>query len=135
MGDRFIGIIHREVNALGLVNTRTWKKAFGSGTRKSDRHQGHCDGLHQSDPHSDLACADTAPNITDAPREDGLPIGSLTPPRELKVGKKRLPPFHGESNGCWSWCTKESTGDEERKPKEDAAPEDAETALRMSGPT
>ncbi|KAJ1109189.1 hypothetical protein NDU88_006553 [Pleurodeles waltl] len=90
---------------------------------------------HVSDPHSGLACADTAPNTTEATREDGLPIGSLTPPRELKVVKKRLPPFHGESDGCWSCCTKESTGDKERKPKEDAAPEDAETALRTSGLT
>ncbi|KAJ1210189.1 hypothetical protein NDU88_005557 [Pleurodeles waltl] len=93
-----------------------------------------CDGSHQSGPHSDLACADTAPNITDATREDGLPIGSLTPQRELKVVKKRLPRFHRKSDGWWSWCTKESTGDEERKPKEDAAPEDVETALRTSGP-
>ncbi|KAJ1160646.1 hypothetical protein NDU88_001141 [Pleurodeles waltl] len=87
----------------------------------------------KSDPHSDRACADTTPHIPEVTRGDGLPIGSRTPPRELKVVKKRLPPFHGESNGCWSWCTKESTGDEERKPKEDAGPED--TALRMSGPT
>ncbi|KAJ1215986.1 hypothetical protein NDU88_003592 [Pleurodeles waltl] len=96
---------------------------------------GSLDKANKSDPHSYLACADTAPNITDATRENGLPIGSLTPPQELKVVKKRLPPFHGESNGCWSWYTKESTGDEERKPKEDAAPEDAETALRTSGST
>ncbi|KAJ1115317.1 hypothetical protein NDU88_003542 [Pleurodeles waltl] len=51
------------------------------------------------------------------------------------VVRKRLPPFHRRNDRSWSWSTKESTGEEERKPKEDAAPEDAETALRTSRPT
>ncbi|KAJ1210371.1 hypothetical protein NDU88_005735 [Pleurodeles waltl] len=71
----------------------------------------------------------------EATREDGLPIGSLPPPRDLKVVKKRLPPFHGENNGIWSWRLKEPTGEEEQTTAEDAAPEDAETALWKSGPT
>ncbi|KAJ1115316.1 hypothetical protein NDU88_003541 [Pleurodeles waltl] len=65
--------------------------------------------------------------------EDGLPIGSLPPTWDLTAVKKRLPPFHRRNDGSWS--TKELTGEEERKPKEDAAPEDAKTTLRTSGPT
>ncbi|KAJ1198047.1 hypothetical protein NDU88_001891 [Pleurodeles waltl] len=92
-----------------------------------------CDGSNQSDPH--LACAVAAPNATEVTREDSLPIGSLPPPPDLKVVKKRLPPFHGKNDGIWSWRLKEPTGEEERMTTEDAALEDAETALRKSGPT
>ncbi|KAJ1084148.1 hypothetical protein NDU88_004301 [Pleurodeles waltl] len=98
------------------------------------QHFWQCDGSNQSGPHSDLACAVAAPNATEATWEDGLPIGSLPPPRDLKVVKKRLPPFHGENDGNWSWRLKEPTGEEERTTTEDAALEDAETALRKSGP-
>ncbi|KAJ1155403.1 hypothetical protein NDU88_008133 [Pleurodeles waltl] len=68
-----------------------------------------------SDPHNDLACAVAAPNATEATREDGLLISSLPPPWDLKVVKKRLPPFHGQNDGIWSWRLKETTGEEERR--------------------
>ncbi|KAJ1135120.1 hypothetical protein NDU88_001565 [Pleurodeles waltl] len=95
---------------------------------KGERRGGD-DNCGSSDPHFDRASADSAPPIPEVTREYGLPIGSRTPPGELKIFKRRLPSFHGESDGCW----KESIGDKERKHKEDAAPEDADTALQMSG--
>ncbi|KAJ1091344.1 hypothetical protein NDU88_004471 [Pleurodeles waltl] len=65
----------------------------------------------------------------------GPTLGSRTAEIQCR-GEDRWPrEAHEESDECWSWCTKESTGDEERTPKEDAVPEDADTALRMSGPT
>ncbi|KAJ1114373.1 hypothetical protein NDU88_002611 [Pleurodeles waltl] len=48
--------------------------------------------------------------------------------------KKRLPPFYGEDDRIRSWSLKEPTGGEERRTMEDAAPEDAATALRKSEP-
>ncbi|KAJ1181840.1 hypothetical protein NDU88_007039 [Pleurodeles waltl] len=49
--------------------------------------------------------------------------------------KKRLPPFYGEDDWIRSWSLKEPTGGEERRTTEDAALEDAATALRKSEPT
>ncbi|KAJ1196397.1 hypothetical protein NDU88_000268 [Pleurodeles waltl] len=92
-------------NAEGKERSRIFDPDESSEEFDNAEQPSHVPG--RSDPHDDLACAVAAPNTTEATREDGLPIGSLPPPRDLKVVKKRLPPFMRRTTGfgagvCWS---------------------------------
>ncbi|KAJ1114450.1 hypothetical protein NDU88_002687 [Pleurodeles waltl] len=48
--------------------------------------------------------------------------------------KRRFPPVHEEEDGIRSWSLREPTGGRERRTKEKADPEDADTALLESEP-
>ncbi|KAJ1180089.1 hypothetical protein NDU88_005313 [Pleurodeles waltl] len=96
-----------------------------------------CDGLDQSDPHTILTCAVSAPDSTEATRGEPLPIGSLPKPRKTDAVKKMIPPIHGEKEGIRSWRLSEPTGelkDEQRRTTEEEDPEDAWTPLLESEP-
>ncbi|KAJ1205202.1 hypothetical protein NDU88_000637 [Pleurodeles waltl] len=92
----------------------------------------YCDGSLRSDPHSPRTCADTATSTPEVTREGGTLIGSLPPPRDLTVVKRRLPPFSGEGAGSRSWSKSEFSTGKERTAQEDADTEDEETSLRRS---
>ncbi|KAJ1201051.1 hypothetical protein NDU88_004867 [Pleurodeles waltl] len=96
-----------------------------------------CDGSDQSDPHTSLTCAVSAPGSTEAALGETLPIGSLPKPQEPDAVKRRFPPFHGGREGIQSWRSREPTGglnDIQRRTMEEEDPEDAGTPLLESEP-
>ncbi|KAJ1199682.1 hypothetical protein NDU88_003515 [Pleurodeles waltl] len=77
----------------------------------------------------------------EATREDGLPIGSLPPPRELEMVKKRLPPFQEENHGSdpgrrtshWFPATAAGTGDGQKEASTLSRGERRDSELELEG--
>ncbi|KAJ1122545.1 hypothetical protein NDU88_001031 [Pleurodeles waltl] len=122
-------------------------EVVGCGKAKMEKANGHiaqehdsriglyaCDGSNQSDPHTSLTCAVAAPGSTEAAWGETLPIGYLPKPREPDTVKRRFPPFHGEEDGIRSWRSREPTGGQKRRTREEDDPEDVETPLLESEP-